>query len=86
MEKHELVKLESKIKELNDVCREIGDESNMKEMLLIIRRPGWTTPAELALVNVAVESLINQVRAVNSLRESLVAGARQVEAGRGTTA
>ncbi len=57
MEKHNIPQLEAKIKELRAVCESVGDDSDVVELLKILHRPGWTTPAEFIYANSIVESL-----------------------------
>jgi hypothetical protein len=75
-------KLESKIKELEEVCKSLGNNSESVELFTIIHRPGWTTVAEVAFAASVIDSLIAQGRNMLGLRSALLAGARQVEAGK----
>jgi hypothetical protein len=81
-----ITKLETKIKELEEVCSSVGDNSELVELLAIIRRPGWTSVAEGAFANSVVESLVSQARNVRSLRSALLADAKQVGTGKTATA
>ena len=86
MEKHDLPHLEKRIFELKDIFTIMADNSDLEELLKIIHRPGWTTPAEFALVGSVVESLNTQARNVASLRTALVASSRQVGTQKATAA
>jgi len=86
MEKHNVPHLEAKLKELQEVCTTLADGSDSAEMLKIIHRPGWTTPADFFFVNSILDSLLAQARNLLALRKSLVTGAGQVETGRPATA
>jgi len=46
MPKHDITHLEAKIKDLQGAFKSVGDDSDLIEMLKILHRPGWTTPAE----------------------------------------
>ena len=83
---HNIANLEGKVKELGQICDSVGDTSDSVELLKIIRKPGWTTPAEHALVLAATESLIAQARNIVTQRTALLAGARQVGMGKTATA
>ena len=41
-------RLDKKITALSDALAKLGSADDLRKLLLIIRRPGWTTPAELA--------------------------------------
>ena len=82
MEKHNIPQLEAKIKELRAVCESVGDDSDLVELLKILHRPGWTTPAEFIYANSIVESLTSQARNVVALRKTPLAGSREVQCER----
>jgi hypothetical protein len=86
MEKHNLPQLEARIKELEGVCKSVGDNSDLVELLTILHRPGWTTVAEFTFANSIVESLLAQTRNVLTLRKTLLEGSREVQAERTATA
>jgi hypothetical protein len=58
---HDLSKLEHHLETLNKRVSELQSIGLSKELLLIIHRPGWTTPAEFVLVGNAVESLTHSI-------------------------
>jgi len=68
----EIEKLAKQINALGDDVADLGDSDDLKSLLLIIRRPGWTSVAELAFARGVVESLRVQVQAVAGLKKSLV--------------
>ena len=49
-----------------------------KDLLLIIKRPGWTTPAELALVSVSLDMALAQTKLLQGFMGDLKAGAGKV--------
>ncbi|MEV0537078.1 hypothetical protein [Kitasatospora sp. NPDC050463] len=77
MEKDQLAHLEQRIHHLITVTKSVTNDPH-EELLKIIHRPGWTTPAEVALVTHAVEHLIRQTEALNEARMGLIEGARSV--------
>jgi hypothetical protein len=81
MEKHNLTQLENKFKELQSIFTELSSNTETNELLKIIHRPGWTTPAEFSFVNALTDSLITQTRNVITLRKTLLNTAQQVEMG-----
>jgi len=86
MEKHNIPQLEARIKELEGVCKSVGDNSELTELLTILHRPGWTSVAEFAFASSIVDSLLTQTRSVVALRKALLAGSREVQAERTATA
>lgn len=86
MEKHNLPQLEARIRELEGVCKAVGDNSELTELLTILHRPGWTSVAEFAFATSIVDSLLSQTRNVVALRKTLLAGSREVQAERSATA
>ncbi len=78
MESHELKRLEENIKALRHSLRELSDNPELEELLKIIHRPGWTTPAEASLVGGIVDSARVQVQALAELKRVLVAGSQIV--------
>jgi hypothetical protein len=82
MEKHNIPQLEAKIRDLEAVCESVGDNSDLVELLKILHRPGWTTPAEFIYANSIVDSLIAQARNVLALRNTLLIGSREVQGER----
>ncbi|MER7755404.1 hypothetical protein [Kitasatospora sp. NPDC097643] len=77
MEKDQLAHLEQRIHHLITVTRAVSNDPH-EELLKIIHRPGWTTPAEVALVTNAVDHLIKQTESLNEARTNLLDGARAV--------
>jgi hypothetical protein len=81
--KASLAKLGKKLSTLNDGFDGLGDGSDIKELLRIIHRPGWTTIAELTLVHGIVDSMNAHIEAIAGLKASLVKGSQQVGAQEG---
>jgi hypothetical protein len=81
MEKHELSQMESHIKTIRTAHASLANTSELDELLVIIHRPGWTTPAEVGFVLAALESINVQTAQLNSLRQGLLAVANKVSSG-----
>ena len=81
MEKHELVQLEARIQSLKTSHTALSNSLSLDE-LIIIHRPGWTTPAELAFVNAGLDSIDAQMKQLSALTQGLINSARLVGAGR----
>jgi hypothetical protein len=76
--------LESKVQRMNEALASLstnltdathGGES---DLLIIIRRPGWTTPAEAALVESLVETITEHATTLARAHQSLIKGALAV--------
>jgi hypothetical protein len=85
MEKHELAKLESKIKGVADTLRGLAPltephaaATGLLDLLNIIHKPGWTTVADGIFVNGILDSMSVHARALSGLQETLISGARAV--------
>lgn len=80
VERHalELRELDKKITALSDALAHLGKGSTMKDVLLIIRKPGYTTPAEFRFTLGLVDAMHGQVSLINQLGDNLLAGAQAV--------
>jgi len=82
MEKHELTQLEGQIQALKTSHAALASGDSLNELLTIIHRPGWTTPAELAFVRTGLESIRAQTAQLHALTQGLVGAAKHVGTGR----
>ena len=80
--KVQLDKLDKKISALSDALAKLGRGTTLAELLRIIRKPGWTTPAELGFATTIVDALQIQVNALDRLTAGLVKSAAQVRPGK----
>lgn len=76
---HNLAHLETRIKELRIQLATMADTQDLEEMISIIHKPGWTTPAEYVLVSGLVDTMHEQAKVLASLRQTLLNGGRTVE-------
>jgi hypothetical protein len=76
--KHDVKQLGERIDLLSRNFAKLASEKDFKELMLIIHKPGWTTPAEFALVHGIVESMLAHSAALVGLKESLLQGSRAV--------
>jgi hypothetical protein len=70
--------LDKKITELSDALAHLGKGTDLKELLRIIRFPGWTTPAEFALAITVIDSMQIHANALTKLAPQLLAGGKLV--------
>jgi hypothetical protein len=66
------------VNNLTKSLKELSADKEFDELLTIIRKPGWTTVAEAALVSGILESMSAHVQHLNTVKKSLLAGARAV--------
>ncbi len=80
MENHEehVKILDKKITELSDALAHLGKGADLKELLRIIRFPGYTTPAELAFSVAIIDSMNAQARLLSTLNAQLLAAGKLV--------
>jgi hypothetical protein len=71
----ELDKIDKKITALSDALAKLGSAEDWKNLLRIIRFPGWTTPAERALVHVSLDNMLAQTQALAKTKSALVKAA-----------
>ena len=78
--KHDIKGLDHSAGELLEALTRLGGTRTLIEelRLKIFPRPGWTTPAEFALVAASLTALRSQVDATAALAASVVSAARQV--------
>jgi hypothetical protein len=77
-ERH-IAHLETRIKSLSGQLLDVADGSAFDELLILMRRPGWTTPAEILFVDGIVNVMREQVQSLASLKQVLLSGGRAVE-------
>jgi hypothetical protein len=89
MDKHNVTTLEGKIKELIGSLARLAStgeghtgasaaSGDLQELLTIIHRPGWTTPAEATFVEGIVDSMTSNARTLDALKQVLLMGSRAV--------
>ncbi|HEX9734830.1 MAG TPA: hypothetical protein VGG06_22890 [Thermoanaerobaculia bacterium] len=71
-------RLEKKVTALSDALANLGSKEDFRELLKIIRFPGWTTPAEFTLVTATVDAMLGHAQVLTKLRTALIKGSKQV--------
>lgn len=74
----DIKRLDKKITELSKALANLGKGTDGKDLLLIIRKPGWTTLAELGLTNALLDSAALQVRGLQLTMSGLTKAAAKV--------
>ena len=64
--------LDKKITDLSDALAKLGRDTDLRDLLRIIRRPGWTTPAEYAFCVALLDDMQAHVTAIDALSARLL--------------
>jgi hypothetical protein len=75
---HDIKGLEKKVDALSDALAKLSNAEDFRELILILKRPGWTTPAEFLFANAIVDTFSAQVKTLSQLKTSLIKGSREV--------
>jgi hypothetical protein len=67
-----IAELDKKITALSDALAHLGKGTDLKELLRIIRNPGWTTPAEFAFATTILDSMHDQVNQLGRMSTRLL--------------
>lgn len=78
MPAHDTAHLEARIKHVVGLRAKLAGDPGWDELLQVIHRPGWTTPAEHTLVLAAVEHLATQLEALTTFQSTVLQAGRQV--------
>lgn len=73
--------LDKKITDLSDALAKLGRDTDLRDLLRIIRRPGWTTPAEYAFCVALLDDMQAHVTALDTLSTRLLKASRAVGPG-----
>ena len=74
----DIAKLDKKVTALSDALAKLGSAEDFRKLLLIIRRPGWTTPAEFLFAAGFVDSMAAQAKALDQAKGALLKAAGAV--------
>jgi hypothetical protein len=70
--------LKPKIRRLHESMSRLASEKRAEQLLQIVYRPGWTTPAEAQLVHAMLDALTQHVEAVETTHRALIAAAERI--------
>jgi len=70
--------IDARLRKLAAAFSDAGSSDDLDELFLIIHRPGWTTPAEIALIHSLIDATESSLAGAMQLRGALVDGARAV--------
>ncbi len=70
--------LDKKITALSDALAHLGKGTSLRELIKIIRFPGYTTPAELGLSVAILDSMLAHTNALNKLESDLLVSSKLI--------
>jgi hypothetical protein len=70
--------VEEKVTALSAALVDLGRGTSLRELLKIIRFPGYTTPAEFALTVAILDGMATHVNALAKMENDLLAGSKQI--------
>ncbi len=70
--------LDEKISDLSDALAHLGKGTDLVELLRIIRKPGWTTPAEFRFSVALIDTMRIQVEGLAQTSARLLGAAKVV--------
>jgi long-subunit acyl-CoA synthetase (AMP-forming) len=73
-------KLSKKVTDLSTALAHLGNKDDFHKLILILKRPGWTTPAEFILASAVVDVMLAQTHALTTLKGELLRGSEAVGA------
>jgi hypothetical protein len=74
----EIKRFEKQISALSNALAKLSSAEDFRELILILRRPGWTTPAEFRFASGIVASMTTQVKGLTALKADLIEGSKAV--------
>ncbi len=76
--KIDIDRLSKKVTDLSDALAHLDSPEDWKRLLIIMRRPGWTTEPEFLLSSAIVETMLNQAVELNRLKTKLIEGCQAI--------
>ena len=74
----DIKRLEKQVTDLSDALAHLATPDDWKRLIIILKRPGWTTPAELIFASAILDSFQAQTKALASLKSQLLKGSEAV--------
>ena len=70
--------LMKRVKALSGGLANLSNPRQFKELIKVMKRPGWTTPAEFTFASGIIDSMLAHTAALTKLKGDLLNGSRQV--------
>ena len=74
----DLGQLEERVTTLNKTLAKLGDGKELIELIRLLHRPGWTTPAEFRFASAIVNAMHAHASALTTMRQDLLDASREV--------
>lgn len=71
-------KLEKRISALSDALANLNSADDLRKLILLIRKPGWTTPAEYMFALGLVDTMLAQTKVLGEMKTALLRGSQAV--------
>lgn len=68
------------VTDLSNALTHLGSGEDLKKLILVLKKPGWTTPAEFVFASANLESINAHAAALTKLKANLVKGVETVVA------
>ena len=79
MPNHDIKQLDKNVAQISRGLIKLGEDKSLQELReKIFPRPGWTTPAEFQFALGISEAMLAHLKAIESLKQTLVAGSKAV--------
>ena len=78
MSGHDIPHLERQVTDLQQLLRKLASRNFDRELIPIMKRPGWTTPAEFRLVSGMLASMHAQAVQLGQLQETVLTASREI--------
>ena len=72
--------LEEKVGQLKTELERLSAPNDWQNLIHVMRRPGWTTPAEWIFAETLLDHMVSQIGALASLKTRLIKGSEAVVA------
>jgi hypothetical protein len=75
---HDTQRLQKQVTELSNALAHLNNAEDFKKLILILRGPGWTTPAEHIFATGIVDAMLAQTHVLTQLKSELMRGSAVV--------
>ena len=75
---HDIKELEKKVTDVSNALAHLSSAEDFRKLILILKRPGWTTPAEFLFATAIVDSMLAHTRALTLQKQELLKAAEAV--------
>jgi hypothetical protein len=77
--KHDVAALETRLRAVHAQLAKVADPNDTEELFVWWHQPGYTTPAEWAMLMTLVEQFERQTETLAAVKQGFIAGGRAVQ-------